>query len=516
MFNFLVLLLGWIARCFGAFLVVLIDSRGYPGVAWGILVAYFILALLGRIDLWPGFRLPILGRPLPEAGHLRGTVMASAKAIRRAVRQRGLKSTIVLGEVPIPTELEVQNILLAGSPGTGKSVAIVTALGSLRRRGDQLVVADIGGYYTARLLRSDDVILNPLDVRAVPWSPLADIQSPWDAETIARSIIPEAHGDGGDWRHYARVVLGSVLQQLWTDGGSNGQLQHLACNASMEELRKAVAGLPAEALCAAENAKMFANIHGILASHVGSLKYLHPDAGRDGFSLRRWVREGGTGAAFWNVREDQLALLRPLIAAMLDTVAVEVLSLPPSWDRRLWLVLDELHSYGRIGSLETYLTKGRKAGGCAIVGLQALSQLRSIYGEHEAQTLLTCLGTWLVLRAADADTAEYLSRALGETELRRIVGTGGSSDTGTHDGWQEQIVRDRLVMASELQRLPKLCGYLALAGDFPIAPIKLALPKDPPAVAEAFVSRPLPDPSIPEPATPSRTSPPPSSERFAL
>ena len=511
-----VFLLGWVTRIAGSFLVLELVAHGDHTLAWSLLAGYYILAFGGRLDLWPGFRVDLLHRRRPEADHLRGGLMLTAGALRRVIRQRRLDSILVLGGVPIPNELEVQNLLLAGAPGSGKSVAIATALDSLRRRGDQLVVADIGGYYTGRLLHPDDVILSPLDVRAVAWSPLAEMESPWDAETLARSLVPEEHGDHGDWRHYARVVLGSVLQRLWTDGGNNGQLQHLACNASMEELRKAVAGLPAEALCAAENAKMFANIHGILASHAGSLKYLHPDAGRDGFSLRRWVREGGTGAAFWNVREDQLALLRPLIAAMLDAVAVEVLSLPPSRDRRLWLVLDELHSYGRIGSLETFLTKGRKAGGCAIVGLQSLSQLRSVYGEHGAQTLLNCLGTWLVLRSADAETAEYLSRALGEAELRRIVGTGGSSDTGTHDGWQEQVVRDRLVMASELQRLPKLCGYLALAGDFPIAPIKLALPKDPPAVPEAFVPRPLPNPAIQEPAAPSRKSLPPSSERFAL
>lgn len=507
--------LSWISRIVGAILVLELVAHGDHALAWSLLAGYYILAFGGRLDLWPGFRVDLLHRRRPDAEHLRGGLMVTAGVLRRSIRQRRLASTIALGSVPIPTELEVQNVLLAGSPGTGKSVAISTALDSLRRRGDQLVVADIGGYYISRFLRPGDVILNPLDVRAVAWSPLAEMQSPWDAETLARSLVPEEHGDRGDWRHYARVVLGSVLQRLWTDGGSNGQLQHLACNTSSDELRKAVAGLPAEALCAAENARMFANIHGILGSHVGSLQFLQPDVGRDGFSLRSWVREGGTGAAFWNVREDQLALLRPLIATMFDTLAVEVLSLPPSRDRRLWLVLDELHSYGRIGSLETYLTKGRKAGGRAIVGLQALSQLRSVYGEHEAQTLLTCLGTWLVLRAADADTAEYLSRALGEAELRRIVGTGGSSDTGTHDGWQEQVVRDRLVMGSELQRLPKLCGYLALAGDFPIAPIKLALPKDPPAVADAFVPRPLLDPSIPEPTTQFPTPPPPS-ERFAL
>lgn len=510
-------IISWINRAAYLFLLLRLAALGDDGIVWGGLLGYLAFAGLGWVDLWPGTRIDLMHVRLPDARHLRGASMAKVRDLRKVIRQRRLRSIITIGGVPIPTELEVQNLLLAGSPGTGKSVAITTVLDTLRKRGDQLVIADIGGYYTQRFLQPGDVILNPLDARAVNWSPLAEMKSPWDSETLARSLIPEEHGDAGDWKHYARVMLSSVLQRLWESGGTNADLYTLACNAPIEKLREAVAGLPAEALCSSDNARMVANVHAILGSHVGALRYLQPEAGRDSFSLRRWVHAGGAGSAFWNVREDQLELLRPLIAAMMDTVSVEVLSMPASRDRRFWLVLDELHSYGRIGSLETFLTKARKAGGCAIVGAQALSQLRSVYGEHNAQTILTCLGTWIVLRTADAETAEYLSRALGENELRRIVGTGGASDAGTHDGWQEHIVREPLVIGSELQRLPKLCGYLALPGDFPIAPIKLTLPKDQPGASESFVERPPLDRMASEPPTPDPapipTSPP---EPFAL
>jgi hypothetical protein len=503
---------GWINRAAFLFIMLRLTELGDVGVVWASLLSYIIVASLGWIDVWPGYRINVLHAHKPDASHLRGASMATAAALRRVLRQRGHASSIALGGVPLPHELEAQNLLLAGSPGTGKSSAISTALTALRTRGDRMLVADIGGYYTQHFFRAGDVILNPLDARSAAWSPLAELQSPWDAETLARSFIPDEPGDRGEWRHYARVVLGSLLQHLWTEDGNNGQLLHLSCQASMDELREAVAGLPAAALCAPENAKMLANIHGILASHIGGLKCLDPETGRNGFSLRRWVHDAGSGAAFFNVREDQLASLRLVIAAMIDTVAIEVLSLPPSFDRRLWLILDELHSYGRINSLETYLTKGRKAGGCTIVGIQALSQLRSVYGEQDAQTLLTCLGNWLILRSADADTADYLSRALGDAELHRIMASGGASGTGVNEGWQEQLVHDRLVMPSELQRLPNFCGYIALAGDHPVVPIRLKRPRVQPAV-DSFVPRALPKAQPPRQAPPASDPP---AEPFAL
>ncbi|MCK9366795.1 MAG: type IV secretion system DNA-binding domain-containing protein [Metallibacterium scheffleri] len=510
--NFITRAIGWVNRAAFLFIILRLAALGDLGIVWACVLAYIVLACLGWIDLWPGHRINLLHAHKPDASHLRGASMATAAALRQMIRRRRHASTLTFGGVPVPVELEVQNVLLTGSPGTGKSTAITTALTALRARGDQMMIADIGGYYTQHYFQAGDVILNPLDARAVGWSPLAEMQSAWDAETLARSIIPDEPGDRGEWRHYARVVLASVLQRLWADGGNNGQLLHLSCHASMEELREAVTGLPAAALCAPENARMLANIHAILASYIGGLKFLHPETGRNGFSLRRWVHESGSGAAFFNAREDQVASLRSVIAAMADTVAIEVLSLPPSLDRRLWLILDEIHTYGRIGSLETYLTKGRKAGGCAIVGIQALSQLRTVYGEQEAQTLLTCLGNWLILRSADADTADYLSRALGDAELHRIMASGGTSGGGVNAGWQEQLASDRLVMPSELQHLPNFCGYIALAGDYPVVPIRLKRPRVHPVVAP-FVGRALPQTQPPRQAPPASDPPP---EPFAL
>ncbi len=47
-------------------------------------------------------------------------------------------------------------------------------------------------------------------------------------------------------------------------------------------------------------------------------------------------------------------------------------------------------------------------------------------------------------------------------------------------------VRERAVMPSEIHKLPDLTGYLKLAGDYPIAKVKLT-PKDYPIRNKAIV-----------------------------
>lgn len=127
-------------------------------------------------------------------------------------------------------------------------------------------------------------------------------------------------------------------------------------------------------------------------------------------------------------------------------------------------------------------------------GLQTVSQLRELYGQETSQTLLACLGSWLVLRVSDAETAEYMSRYLGEEEKTRIVQSGGESTSGVFDksaseNWQEQIVKDRVVLPSELQALPDLRGIFNLAGPTPAAVVTLQIAGEH-KVAAAFIAAP--------------------------
>ncbi len=512
MLNTFLYVVGVVWRALLMLVLIMSYVAGFHATAFSVAVAYLILASTGWIDLWPGLALWRSHGPAPQ--HLRGAAIATAKDVRARIRRANHAWSVKLGGVPWPAAFEPLHLLIAGAPGSGKSVAITTTLDALRQRGDRVVVADSGGIYIARYLRQGDVVLNPLDQRAITWSPLAEMSSVRDAERLARSLVPDAAGESTEWRHHAQELLRVILEQVWGQGGTNSDILRLACNASMDDLRETLAGTTAEPLCAKGNERMFGSIRSTLTTQVGPLRHLPAEAGRTAFSLRRWV-ESGSGWAFWNYRDDQLDLIRPLLAAMMDTIAVGILSLPPSEERRIWLALDELASLGRIGSLEAFLTKARKAGGCAIVGLQSLAQLKTLYGVFETQTLLTCFASWLMLRTPDPETADYLSQVLGDREIRLVVGSGGISDAGTHDGWQEHVAPSRLVLASELQNLPTLCGYLALPGEFPIAPITLELPVRATPVAQAFVPSRLDPPARgKEPASPAE--PAPRDEGFAL
>jgi type IV secretory pathway TraG/TraD family ATPase VirD4 len=450
-------------------------------------------------------------------GHLRGARLVDGKTLQKILRDED--GDLHLGLQKFPKRLEPLHLLLSGGTGAGKSTALQELLdGVAARNSDRVFAADNGGallqtYYSKS---RGDVILNPLDGRAAPWSPLAEMAEPWDADRIAKSLIPDVEGEAGEWRKYAQVRVSAVLQYCFTRDLPNGELYRLLCVADDAELAAVCAGSGAARQFTPGAEKMSASIAAIVASFVEPLRYLDPQAGKNAFSLSKWVADDNAKAwAFFNYSDAQLALLRPLVACTADVVSMALLNLPTSRERAFWLILDEADSLGQINSLRDFLTKSRKYGGRAVLGLQTIAQLRERYGRDGAQVLLSCLSNVLCLRTPDPETADYLSRALGEQQVVRVLQSGGENQQGIMSGggtsksenWSQQVAQERIVMPSEIQNLPDLAGYLNLAGDIPTAPVRIPV-LDRIRVADGFVRSTRP-PYQPQPAQPAQAAPEP-------
>ncbi len=453
----------------------------------------------------------------------RGSTLASSKKVAQMVKATRKPADLVLGGVPLPFDAEPYHFLVAGSTGTGKSVAISTLLEALQKRNDTVILVDSGGGFLNKYFREGvDFVFNPFDDRCVGWSPTAEMAGAWDAQALARSIVPDGTGDAKEWNNYAQTFVSSVLRRLW-------EKQQLTLKdflyyiqaAPLKELKVLLEGTPAASQLEAE--RTFGSIRTIAGNYIGSYDSLPSTS--DPFSVAEMIRAEHSGTLFVTYRDDQLDSLRSLIGCLLDVAARTILSLEPNPNRRVWLIIDEFASIGKVQSIEAVATKARKAGGCLVLGLQSVSQLKDRYGDNGAQTILSCLSTWLVLRCSDADTADYMSKYIGEAEVQRTQRNTSSSDTGGTEGWSEQSSTQRVVLASEIQAFANLTGLLKLAGDYPVCDVKLGFPPKRGEAAASFVVRdyakrpllkivpPAPEPKAPAqedapaPRAPSKTTP---------
>lgn len=413
---------------------------------------------------------------------LRGTKVVDGYAYRQDLeanqRQQGkggLDSRLVtIGAVPMAFGSETQHLMISGKTGAGKSQAINSILRTARNlRGNAALIADPAGGYLARFGRDDDHVLNPFDLRSEHWSPFAEIQFDYDCATLARATIPDGEGSSAEWNHYAQALLTEVLKALWKSGEKDPtRVLYYCASAAPDELAKLLAGTTAAVLTQRENARMLGNVRGIISTYMGAWQYLRPDGD---FSVRRFVRESDDNGGAWlfmTYTDAQMSMLKYLIALWMELAVVEGLGLTESDDRRLWIVLDELDSLGKISSLKAGLTKLRKYGVPCICGIQTIAQLRATYGRDDAQTLLSCMATKLLLPAGDNETAEYLARELGEQEIERLQKSEGESqkvgfaefdrNKSSNSHMHRQV--QQAVLPSQLMALPNLHGYLRMPG----------------------------------------------------
>ncbi|MDY0961707.1 type IV secretion system DNA-binding domain-containing protein [Massilia sp. CFBP9026] len=391
--------------------------------------------------------------------------------------------TLTLAGIPLPREIEPLHWLLTGTTGAGKTTAISELLDGTRARGDRCIICDPNGGYLAHHAQDGDRLLNPFDSRSERWSLFNEFRKDFDAERLARSVVPDGHGESAAWHGYAQTLLAEILRALVRTGEtSTDRLLYWASIAPASELAQLLAGTATAGLFDPEAAKALASTRFVLAARLAPQRYLAPGA----FSLRSWL-ENESGSLFLTWRPDMQTALAPLMGTWVDVLANAVLSLPPDPSRRIWLIADELAALGSLASLEAVLTLGRKHGLCVVAGVQSTAQLDGLYGKDAATVLRSCFRNLMVLAISrtDPDTCDALSRSLGEREIQRPDASRSQGTQGTSRGTSLQTAQERLVLASEIAGLPSLQGYLTLAGDSLVRKVRL-LPQIRDVVTEAY------------------------------
>ncbi len=490
-----------------------LNAEGMSGpIAWAaslalcgigtIAISYLFLGA-PRLDEDQPLQGPLIGShkaksiaaPEPEAGGHIGALRPGEKWLRGAIvlpapRQPVARGQLSVGGIPLGWSTETQHVFLTGASGTGKTQIAECFLRAIRERAElgtakppRVIVLDPGGAYYSRFGRQGDLLLNPFDARSVAWSPFAELERPEDYNRLAAAFCPPMEGPGKEWQTYARKVFSDTLSALVRSGERDcGKLFSLL-DGPPDELAHLLERSGTHGMTGAGNERMFANAKATLAPSIEALRYLEADGD---FSVRKWVREGDAqddpGWLFLTYRDDQMKLLRQFVAALADLAILETLSLSTnerlhaSRHRRLFFLLDELDSLGAVSELKDALTKLRKFGGCCILGIQTVAQLRAVYGKETAQAILGNVSTRAILRPQDGETAQEMERLLGEQDIeRRTFVTSenrGDSSSGLLSGMQTQtssgisrneqrsVVTRKAVLASELQALPNLRGVL--------------------------------------------------------
>ncbi|MGL4959843.1 MAG: type IV secretion system DNA-binding domain-containing protein [Inquilinus sp.] len=402
------------------------------------------------------------GRPLTP-GEARAE--ARVNAIGRAAVRDGL---VRFGNLPLPRQLETLHGLICASTGTGKSVALRQLLADIRRRGDRAIVVDAGYDMSESFRRQGDKVLSPFDSEAVGWNLRNEIKAPHEWQTYAASLFPDQAGESGEWARRARIFFANAAMRAGAQM-TNSELFKMITQSDVAELQ---ATLEAESSATFQKGAegILGSVRSIIETNLAAWQFT-----RDGdFSCREYMLGEDPGWLWLPYRDTEKGVLGPSIGAWLDILilaGLERASVKDGRFPRTWIVIDELDSIGAINSLKDAVTRLRKSNIAVVCAIQDYGQLVERYGAQTASTLFGCFSNRLFLRCNSSDLAEKASKEIGLAEMEETRVQAGQSannvgsrtTTGVNATTMISIVKQEIVMASELQHLPTLEGFVTLA-----------------------------------------------------
>ncbi|WP_335917770.1 type IV secretion system DNA-binding domain-containing protein [Shewanella chilikensis] len=416
------------------------------------------------------------GEEIKEDKYIRGAKLVSAEKLKGEIVEKHGVSDLTLGDFPLPTGFSKKHTLISGTTGAGKSTALTHLLKAIRARGDRAVVYDKKGEFVEMFYRDGvDHILNPADSRSHQWTPWEEMASPFDADWISETLLPSSNSNSGSDKFFtsaARAVVSAALQNLYLDGPKSllSLLRATAWN-DLELLKELVAGTPAATYFNEKNEETLESIRSTVVDGVRPLRLLKEENTKGFFSIRDWITEGDEQGAddswlFLPVRESEIEIQKPLISTWIQSVAKGLMACGVNNDRTLWIVVDELPSLKKIPALSMLMAEGRGFGAAVVLGIQEINQLEEEFGKNTCKTILGLCSTQFHFRLNNADTAEWVSKVLGEAEREEVDEDLNYSADDIRDGVRVSSKRQnrKIVLPSEIMDLPDLSCFAKIWG----------------------------------------------------
>lgn len=421
------------------------------------------------------------GKTARESKHISGSTIKNVKEIRKYLKKHNLISKFHIGDMPLIKDIETRHFLVTGSTGSGKTNLINTLLPQIRIAKQPSIVVDQTGemieqYYDPN---RGDIIFNPLDARSHSWDFWLDATSGGSVigeidprlETFAKVLFSfgRKHLSDPFWQNSAETLFVSCVESLLMhDNKTINALKNILIKTRSKDLAKILVGTRAQRYFTQDknNNNTAESILSVMTTGVKPLSLLFESNKK--FSLKQYFKELEQGKDSWlflSSSPSQREVTLPLLACILELAVSYLVEQGINEQRRIWFVIDELASLGKLNALSTLLAESRKYGGCVLAATQSLNQIFDKYGHYAGSTLFDQFATKFMFRSTDPSTARLISDMFGSIEY---ASQQKNTSYGAHEhrdgvSYTEQEKRKSLITTNDIASLKDLECFVDLA-----------------------------------------------------
>lgn len=393
----------------------------------------------------------------------RGAKLLTASELNKNTRKE--KRSLEFGEAKMPISAERMHGGIFGRPGAGKTLLINNLIATIRKRGGKLIVYDYKGDFVSRFYNpATDLLFNPLDSRSINWNIFSDMKTPMDISSMVASLIPDMQKTSQPFFNLAaRDVLLGVISHLFQTNQLTYSALWSTLTKSPEELSEILKNTRGGTAGAAHIADPANKQTGSVLStmHLYTKIFEYFNDSEDSFSIDEWVKNG-SGVLFISNYDKLKETLRPVLTMFIDTLATNLLSLPDNDNRKMSFILDEFGTLQKMQKIVELLTLSRSKGGSVFFGIQDIGQIDNTYGRELRNSIINACSTNAIFGVNDPDTADFLSRKIGEAEYQSAKKgfNVGASEIRTSVSLNKQNTKEALFLPSELMQFPDLHCYV--------------------------------------------------------
>ena len=376
------------------------------------------------------------------------------------------------------------NVIIFGSPGSGKSVSIaIPTIFQTIRRGESLIVTDPKGelymntHIMARAHGYTVKVLN-LTPRMMTHSDSVNFMSvigndDLKAESFAETIINNSmSGDKKDFWDKQEQNLLKALILLHSQEGSKLEktlpavYRHLAQHtaediaAEFDELDWDSPAMGPGASFSSSSDKVIGDTKGGLSVRLGTLNnaILQKVAGVDDIDFTLPGREK---CIYYVVASDHDKILM-FYQSLFFTLLFQELADYADFDTetqslpvKVTFLMDEFKNIGKIPSFQESLATFRGRNMDIIIILQNLGQLQSMYPNNEWASIIDCCSTMLLLRTNDLPiTAKFISERSGiMTTITSLISDADARSLTKSVNAKENITQRKVLNADQVVRM---------------------------------------------------------------
>ncbi|MFA6137424.1 MAG: type IV secretion system DNA-binding domain-containing protein [Sulfurimonas sp.] len=443
---------------------------------------------------------------------IRGNTIQTSRHIRSMIKT---KARLYIGKerIPLPYTNENRSIGIIGMAGSGKTQAVFSLLTQILAFKETTIIYDrkpdfwinyfrdenteqvadkknvwdfvtgVFGKKVEKFVAGKDYLFYPADARSIKWNFFLDIPDDEqemldEVDKVVKSFIPDTQSKEKFWDNTARMILKGVIVKIKTSPNPSTKklIDFIRKFQTKEEIWSNLQDV---------NDKYGLSIKSLLTEAAdatsGSImmnlqpyftKIMRPEFYFDegDFSITKFIQ----ATADKNI-DQRLFLVQTkkeegnyegYFRVMLDMMTRTILSLENNPDRRIWIILDEAQTLGKLSEINDQLAEGRSKGGSVVFTTQDLSRIEELYGEHLMRNIFQLLSTKLLLQYDDPKGQKFISEFLGEQEVEeknknRMISRDAQRDI---EQVSERNTTKKVLLTGELGLLKPLSAYMKMPG----------------------------------------------------